>query len=110
MDWREEVCEALENVPDAEVYFQDPEVWPEGTVITYACANEAPDEYAGDQEYQTEIAVKVDVWDTNPLKVWETTRRAKAALREIDYHMEFCADAPKINGHYHTTMRFITAK
>lgn len=84
-----------------------PEDWPDGTVITYAGLNDAPERFADDREYISRLEVKVDVWDKQPAKTRSIAAQAITALYAIGFVRTYSADLYEQQSRlHHKAMRF----
>lgn len=109
LDWQDEVKEQLEQIPNSKTFFSYPEQWPEEptAVITYAGLNDVPGAFADDEEYITQITVKLDVWHNNPDTVNEVSKEVIRRMRSIGYERKFVCDLYELaTGLHHKSMRF----
>lgn len=107
MHWKDEVYSVLRTIPNATACFNYPAEWPKGTVITYAGLDDTPGTNADDDEYTTNITVKVDVWDFNPVTVKDIVEQVKQKMKSVGFVRTFCYDMFETSSRlHHTTMRY----
>lgn len=105
--WQTTVLSALSEIEGVETFFIYPDAEPSGTYITFSELGNSASSIADNLEYATEIIVKLDIWDMNPLKIAKITLPVILVMRGLGFEREYCLDLyEKESKLHHKTMRF----
>ena len=92
MDWKNAVRAALEEISGVSVHYIRPAEMPSGTFLTYAFTGDVPGIFADDCEYAIRASVQADIWDAAAEKPEQLAPEVIAAMRDIGFERELCAD------------------
>ena len=102
-----QILKKLKGISDVEVSYFYPQDWAKLPAISYYEMDNSLASKADDEEYSSNIAIQVDIWDKSSSQCSKLAIEVNKKMEDLEFErtlaLDLFEDATKI---YHKTMRF----